>query len=567
MLQNNPELKSKIDQLWNKFGSGGISNPLTAIEQITYLLFMKRLDELDQKRQADAEWTGEKYTSKFEGFWIPPEYRARREEKDTDAEWAKKLEDEKRYQIEKRSLRWSEFKFYSPADRMLEHVQSKVFPFLKDLNGAESNFTHHMKNAVFIIPKPGLLVEAVKTIDEIFEVMEKDSRENGQAFQDIQGDVYEMLLAEIATAGKNGQFRTPRHIIKMMAELVQPQLGHKISDPACGTGGFLLGAYQYIVTQLAIKAGTKNLEPDEDGFVRTSVAAALTETAQNILQESLYGYDIDATMVRLGLMNLMMHGIDEPHIDYQDTLSKSYNEEAEYDIVLANPPFTGSIDKGDINENFQLSTTMTELLFVENIYRLLKKGGTACVIVPQGVLFGSGGAFRTLRQLLVERCDLKAVITLPSGVFKPYAGVSTAILLFTKVWGAQDKVAKPATEHVWFYEMVADGYSLDDKRSKQEGFGDLQDIIVQFHARDEATDTDRTAKCFMVPRTDIEAENYDFSLSRYKAEVFEEVQYDTPSVILERLLQVEVGDVDEAEFAKVQGGIVRQLLELKEMLG
>ena len=179
MLQNNPELKSKIDQLWNKFWSGGISNPLTAIEQITYLLFMKRLDELDQKRQADAEWTGEKYTSKFEGFWIPPEYRARREEKDTDAEWAKKLEDEKRYQIEKRSLRWSEFKFYSPADRMLEHVQSKVFPFLKDLNGAESNFTHHMKNAVFIIPKPGLLVEAVKTIDDIFEVMERDSRENG----------------------------------------------------------------------------------------------------------------------------------------------------------------------------------------------------------------------------------------------------------------------------------------------------------------------------------------------------------------------------------------------------
>lgn len=567
MLQNNPELKSKIDQLWNKFWSGGISNPLTAIEQITYLLFMKRLDELDQKRQADAEWTGEKYTSKFEGFWIPPEYRARREEKDTDAEWAKKLEDEKRYQIEKRSLRWSEFKFYSPADRMLEHVQSKVFPFLKDLNGAESNFTHHMKNAVFIIPKPALLVEAVKTIDEIFEVMEKDSRENGQAFQDIQGDVYEMLLAEIATAGKNGQFRTPRHIIKMMAELVQPQLGHKISDPACGTGGFLLGAYQYIVTQLAIKAGTKNLEPDEDGFVRTSVAAALTETAQNILQESLYGYDIDATMVRLGLMNLMMHGIDEPHIDYQDTLSKSYNEEAEYDIVLANPPFTGSIDKGDINENFQLSTTKTELLFVENIYRLLKKGGTACVIVPQGVLFSSGGAFRTLRQLLVERCDLKAVITMPSGVFRPYAGVSTAILLFTKVWGAQDKVAKPATEHVWFYEMVADGYSLDDKRSKQEGFGDLQDIIAQFHARDEATDTDRTAKCFMVPRTDIEAENYDFSLSRYKEDVFEEVQYDTPSVILERLLQAEVGDVDEAEFAKVQGGIIRQLLELKEMLG
>lgn len=552
MLQNNPELKSKIDQLWNKFWSGGISNPLTAIEQITYLLFMKRLDELDQKRQADAEWTGEKYTSKFEGTWIPPEER----------NWPVA----EQRPIDKRTLRWGEFKRMQ-AEEMLQHVQGKVFPFLKDLNGAESNFTHHMKNAVFIIPKPALLVEAVKTIDEIFEVMEKDSRENGQSFQDIQGDVYEMLLAEIATAGKNGQFRTPRHIIKLMAELVQPQLGHKIADPACGTGGFLLGAYQYIVTQLAINAGTKNLEPDEDGFVRTSVAATLTEKAQTILQESLYGYDIDATMVRLGLMNLMMHGIDEPHIDYQDTLSKSYNEEAEYDIVLANPPFTGSIDKGDINENLQLSTTKTELLFVENIYRLLKKGGTACVIVPQGVLFGSGGAFRTLRQLLVERCDLKAVITLPSGVFKPYAGVSTAILLFTKVWGAKDKVAKPATEHVWFYEMVADGYSLDDKRTKQDGYGDLQDIIAKYRARNPATDTDRTAKCFMVPRAEIEAESYDLSLSRYKQDVFEEVHYDAPGVILDRLIQAEVGDVDEAELAKVKSGIVRELLELKGMVG
>ena len=554
MLQNNPELKNKIDQLWNKFWSGGISNPLTAIEQITYLLFMKRLDELDQKRQSDAEWTGENYASKFEGSWIPPEYRSQPEPK--------------RFAIDKRTLRWSEFKRIQ-AEEMLQHVQGKVFPFLKDLNGAESNFTHHMKNAVFIIPKPALLVEAVKTIDDIFEVMEKDSRENGQAFQDIQGDVYEMLLAEIATAGKNGQFRTPRHIIKMMAELVQPQLGHKISDPACGTGGFLLGAYQYIVTQLAIKAGTKNLEPDEDGFVRTSVAAALTEKAQAILQESLCGYDIDATMVRLGLMNLMMHGIDEPHIDYQDTLSKSYDEEAEYDIVLANPPFTGSIDKGDINENLQLSTTKTELLFVENIYRLLKKGGTACVIVPQGVLFGSGKAFRDLRQTLVERCDLKAVITLPSGVFKPYAGVSTAILLFTKVWGRKDKVSKPATEHVWFYEMAADGYSLDDKRSKQEGSGDLQGIIAQYRARNAEADADRTAKCFMVPRTEIadEKNNFDLSLSRYKAEVFEEVQYDAPGVILDRLIQAEVGDVDATELAKVQGGIVRELLELRGMVG
>ncbi|ADU66436.1 N-6 DNA methylase [Desulfurispirillum indicum S5] len=554
MLQNNPELKSKIDQLWNKFWSGGISNPLTAIEQITYLLFMKRLDELDQKKQADAEWTGEPYTSKFAGQWIPPEYR--------DKEGADN------YAVDKRTLRWSEFKRMQ-AEEMLQHVQSKVFPFLKDMNGAESNFTHHMKNAVFIIPKPALLVEAVKTIDEIFEIMEKDSQEKGQAFQDIQGDVYEMLLSEIATAGKNGQFRTPRHIIKLMADLVRPQLGHRIADPACGSGGFLLGAYQYIVTELAKKAGAKDLQSDEDGFVRTSVAAGLTEKAQAILQASLFGYDIDATMVRLGLMNLMMHGIDEPNIDYKDTLSKSYLEEAEYDIVMANPPFTGSIDKGDINENLSLSTTKTELLFVENIYRLLKKGGTACVIVPQGVLFGSGGAFKTLRQMLVERCDLKAVITMPSGVFKPYAGVSTAILLFTKVWGPKDKVTQPATEHVWFYEMQADGYSLDDKRSKQEGYGDLQDIVAKFHARNPETDIDRTAKWFCVSRSEIadEKNNYDLSLSRYKEDVFEDVVYDKPADILKRLIEAEVGEADDAQLAKVQSGIVRELLELREMVG
>lgn len=568
MLQTNPELKSKIDQLWNKFWSGGISNPLTAIEQITYLLFMKRLDELDLKRQADADFIGEAYVSKFSGVWVPPEHRTKRTGSESALELVTIHANDRQYGIDKQTLRWSEFERMQ-AEEMLQHVQGKVFPFLKDLNGEESNFTHHMKNAVFIIPKPALLVEAVKTIDEIFEVMEKDSQEKGQAFQDIQGDVYEYLLSEIATAGKNGQFRTPRHIIKLMADLVQPQLGHKIVDPACGSGGFLLGAYQYIVTQLAIKAGTTGLTPDEDGFVRTSVAATLTEKAQDILSSSLWGYDIDATMVRLGLMNLMMHGIDEPHIDYKDTLSKSYNQEAEYDIVLANPPFTGSIDKGDINEALQLATTKTELLFVENIYRLLKKGGTACVIVPQGVLFGSGKAFKDLRQTLVERCDLKAVITLPSGVFKPYAGVSTAILLFTKVWGPKDKVTQPATEQVWFYEMAADGYSLDDKRSKQEGSGDLQDIIVKYHARSVADDTDRTAKYFMVPRTEIadEKNNYDLSLSRYKTDLLEEVHYDPPAVILNQLIQAEVGDMDEADLAGVQSGIVRELLELRSMVG
>ncbi|OWA77095.1 DNA methyltransferase [Klebsiella pneumoniae] len=556
MLQNNPDLQSAIKRLWDKFWSSGISNPLTAIEQITYLLFMKRLDELDHKRQDEGETSGEKYISKFAGTWIPPEERNR-----PVAE---------QHPIDKRTLRWSEFKKLQPEE-MLQHVRDKVFPFLKDLNGAESNFTHHMKNAVFIIPKSALLVEAVKAIDEIFEMMKRDSQEKGQAFQDIQGDVYEFLLSEIATAGKNGQFRTPRHIIKLMADLVQPQLGQRIADPACGTGGFLLGAYQYILTQLSLsqnlkRDNSKGSTHDEDGFFRTSVTAALTKKARILLQESLYGYDIDATMVRLGLMNLMMLGIDEPHIDYQDTLSKSYSEETKYDIVLANPPFTGSIDRGDINENLKLSTTKTELLFVENIYRLLKKGGTACVIVPQGVLFGSGKAFKELRQTLVERCDLKAVITLPSGVFKPYAGVSTAILLFSKVFGPGDKISKPATDYVWFYEMSSDGYSLDDKRNKLEGYGDLQDIIQKYHSRDEASDTDRTAKCFMVPRIDIEAENYDLSLSRYKEEIFEEVQYEQPEAILERLIQAEVGNVDKKVLNKVQSGILYELLELKGMI-
>lgn len=551
MLQNNPELKSKIDQLWNKFWSGGISNPLTAIEQITYLLFMKRLDDLDQKKQADAEWSDESYTSKFEGSWVPPEFRNQSEPE--------------KYAVDKQTLRWSDFKRMQ-AEEMLQHVQSKVFPFLKDMNGEESNFTHHMKNAVFIIPKPALLVEAVKTIDEIFGIMETDSQEKGQAFQDIQGDVYEMLLSEIATAGKNGQFRTPRHIIKLMADLVQPQLGQRICDPACGSGGFLLGAYQYIVTQLAVKAGANDLQPDEDGFIRTSVAAGLTENAQTILQGSLFGYDIDSTMVRLGLMNLMMHGIDEPHIDYKDTLSKSYTQEAEYDIVMANPPFTGSIDKGDIHSDFQIDTTKTELLFVEKIYRLLKKGGTACVIVPQGVLFGSGKAFKELRKLLIERCELKAVITMPSGVFKPYAGVATAILQFTKVWGPKESVNAPATQHVWLYQMISDGYTLDDKRTKSADYGDLQDIVTKYRSRDPEADTDRKSNCFMVSRSDIEAEGYDLSLGRYKEDDFEHIEYDPPADIIDRLILAEVGQASETDLANIDSGIVKELMALKGML-
>ncbi|MCD9510451.1 type I restriction-modification system subunit M [Photobacterium phosphoreum] len=565
MLQHNAELKSKINQLWDKFWSGGISNPLTAIEQMTYLLFMKRLDELDLKKQVDAEWTNEPYKSKFEGKWVPPELRSTIPEDASEKEKNElRTSDEAKHGVDRRSLRWSEFN-KKPAEQMLQHVQTKVFPFLKDLNGTESNFTHHMKNSVFIIPKPALLVEAVKTIDEIFVIMEKDA-EQGQNFQDIQGDVYEFLLSEIASAGKNGQFRTPRHIIKLLAELVQPQLGHKICDPACGTGGFLLGGYQYVVTQLALKAGTKGLIPDEDGFIRTSVASTLTPDTQAILDTSLFGFDIDGTMVRLGLMNLMMHGISEPQIDYQDTLSKSFEEEGQYDIIMANPPFTGNIDKGDINERFHSGTTKSELLFMENIYHLLKKGGTAGVIIPQGVLTGSTAAFKYVRKLLLERCNLTAVITMPSGVFKPYAGVSTAIMIFTKVWSIEDKITKPATENVWFYNMLQDGYSLDDKRTKSNGYGDLQDIVNNYNSREEFESLDRDNSYFYVSREEIEEQGYDLSFNNYKKNIFNEVSYEKPIDIINKLLKLELGLTPNSDLSVIQGGLVKDLLELKGMI-
>jgi type I restriction enzyme M protein len=341
-----------------------------------------------------------------------------------------------------------------------------------------------------------------------------------------------MLLSEIASAGKNGQFRTPRHIIKLMAELVEPKLGNKIADPACGTGGFLLGAYQYIVTGL--DKNKKKVTVDEDGFARSSVSGLLTKQVSDILNDSLYGYDVDVTMVRLGLMNLMMHGIDHPHIDYKDTLSKSFHDDGRFDIVMANPPFTGNVDKGDLSEEFTLGTTKSELLFVEKIYQMLRMGGSAAVIVPQGVLFGAGKAFVAARKILIDQCELKAVITLPSGVFKPYAGVSTAILIFTKAG---------ATENVWFYEMGSDGYSLDDKRTKLEGFGDLQDIVQKFKARDPKKEHDRKQKHFFVPKHEIVEQGYDLSLSRYKEDSFEEKTYAAPGEIFAKLhaLEAEIG--------------------------
>ncbi|MGV3631742.1 MAG: N-6 DNA methylase [Bacteroidota bacterium] len=503
------ELENKIQSLWDKFWSGGIANPLTAIEQITYLLFMKQLDELENTREKRANSPlnkkGEKYESLFEGpYWAPGKDPGKDEP------------------IDRATLRWKSFT-RMPAEEMLRHMQTNVFPFIQNLGGEQSHFTKHMRNAVFLIPKPSLLTEAVKTINEIYAELNKQKR-----YIDAQGDMYEFLLKQLKGAGKNGQFRTPTHLIEMMVELVQPKVGQRIADPACGSAGFLLGAYKYIISQHSTKK-----ETDENGFVRGSLGDLLMDKKlkERLEKETFYGFDIDSTMIRIGLMNLMMHGITEPKIDYTDTLSKRYNQDNFYDVILANPPFTGSVDKGDLNESFELDTTKSELLFLERIYKMLRIGGTAAVIVPQGVLFGSSKVHKQIRELLISRCELRAVISMPSGFFRPYTGVSTAILVFTK--GGE-------TGNVWFYNMQSDGLSLDDKREEltnkkgERDFGDLHRVIELFHAKKK--NSDRKDIHFDVPRSEIEANNYDLNFNRYHEEFVELEKHDSPQDILERLI-------------------------------
>lgn len=512
-MLNNKELKRLIDELWNKFWSGGIANPLTAIEQITYLIFMKRIDDLDLERKQKAEFSGEKYVSIFDGVFPEPTEEEKKE--------IKAGKPDKVNRVEKKTLRWSYFRNISPNEEKLRHVQEYVFPFIKQLGGENAHFTTYMKNAVFVIPTPSLLDQAIEIIENIFEEIKKDTNEH----QDIQGDVYEMLLNEIASAGKNGQFRTPRHIIQMVVELVRPQPNHRVGDPACGTAGFLLGAYQY----------TKKLLRDSGAL------ASMREEDKEIYEKQYKGYDIDVTMVRLGLMNLMMHGIDNPNIEYADALSKKFNhtELASYDIILANPPFTGNLNKGEIdNETLKISTTKTELLFIERIYTMLRKGGTAGVIVPQGVLFGSAKAFIEARKLMIERSQLKAVITMPSGVFKPYAGVATAVLIFTKIVHYEEPVPKNNDYDIWFYEMAGDGLTLDDKREPCD-INDIPDVIKEYHARDTNANNDRKAKHFFVPKKEIADNGYDLSFNSYKEEVFEEIPYDDPKDILKKLESIE----------------------------
>lgn len=498
-----PTMRSKIDTLWDRFWAGGIANPLSAMEQISYLLFMRRLDDEDQKRVEDASFTGQPYASLFAG----------------DFEWVRGQ------RVPASTLRWAHFRNL-PGEEMLAHVRDRVFPFLKLLRGEDQPFAAAMKDAVFIVPKASLLVEAVGLIDELYTEIERD-RQGGQTFHDTQGDLYEVLLSEIATAGKNGQFRTPRHIIQLMAELVDPRLGETVCDPACGTGGFLLGAWQHI---LKSHSSPKSRWTDESGFEH-GLGDTLTDERQwaALRSRTFFGFDFDTTMVRIGLMNLLLHGIDHPNLTYTDTLGKRFEESDRYDVVLANPPFKGSIDKGDISERLKLATTKTELLYVERILDLLRVGGRAAVIVPDGVLFGSSNAHRSLRERLLAEAELQGVVSMPSGVFKPYAGVSTAVLVFVK---------GGTTERVWFYDMSNDGYSLDDKRDKIAG-SDLPDLVARWKARDPAKDTDRSGKAFFVPLSQIVENKYDLSINRYKQVKYEVVEHESPRVILDRLKVLE----------------------------
>jgi len=459
------ELKSKIRKLWDKFWSGGISNPLQAIEQISYLIFMKKLEDRDILDEQNAVLKRAKYKSIFMGY---------------------------------ENCKWSVWSEYS-SDKILAHVRDVVFPFMRDLGEENSSYAKYMEDASFSLPTASLLIEAVNIINDL-HIKEQN--------QDTQGDIYEYLLSELQTAGKNGQFRTPRHIIKMMVDLARPEFGDRILDPACGTAGFLVNVYEYIL-KTNQKKGVSILTPQKKKILD---------------EESLYGYDIDRTMVRIAVMNLMMHGITNPKIVGEDTLSKRYNENGVYDLVLANPPFKGSINKSEKSDELTISTSKTELLFLELMYNSLSVGGRCTVIVPEGVLFGNSNAHKSMKKILLEKCRLDAVISMPSGIFKPYAGVSTAVLYFTK--------GEP-TEKVWFYKMEADGFSLDDKRTLQPDRNDIPKILEKFEKRFTEDNENRFEKHFFVSFEEIKEKDWDLSINRYKKEKEKEVNHRKSKVIIE----------------------------------
>lgn len=485
------ELRRRIDVLWTEFWQGGITNPLTVIEQITFLMYARLLDINETRDENRQKRTGKSFQRRFK-------------------------EDEQH-------LRWAHIR-HTPAEKIIPLVRDQVFPHFKTTAASGTAFAEFMKDAQLMIQKPGLLVKAVNMINEL-PLTEGDTK----------GDLYEYLLSKLTTAGINGQFRTPRHIIKKMVEMLEPKPTNVVGDPACGTGGFLVGVMEYLLqTYTSPEAVIQETDPETGATQKIYTGDLLEAHREHIRSHMFHGFDFDATMLRIAAMNLMLHGVDDPDIHYQDTLSTSFTEKFPeaanegFDVVLANPPFKGSLDFEDVHPLLlrQVKTKKTELLFVALILRMLKTGGRAAIIVPDGVLFGSSGAHQGLRKLLVDHNQLEAVISLPSGVFKPYAGVSTGILVFTK--GGR-------TDNVFFYDVHGDGFSLDDKRERREEEDDLPDCLVRWRERNPRKDTDRTAKAFFVPVQEIREANYELSLSRYQETVYEEEKYDPPRVILERM--------------------------------
>ena len=485
------ELKNRIDSLWDDFAAGGIVNPLTVIEQITYLMFIHDLDEADNKGSMEAMMLGISHESIFKD----------------------EVEVEGRT-VDGKQLKWSVFQDF-PAEKMFDVVKNEVFPFIINLhNDRESAYSKYMSDAIFMIPTPLLLSKVVEKLSDLFRMMKETKLDK----EDVRGDVYEYLLSKLNTAGRNGQFRTPRHIIKMMVELMQPKPDEIICDPACGTSGFLIAASEYLME-------------DEE---RKREVLFDKANKEHYLNHMFHGYDMDRTMLRIGAMNMMAHGIDNPCIEYKDSLSDQNEDKNKYSLVLANPPFKGSLDYDIVSPDLLkiCKTKKTELLFVTLFLRMLKIGGRCACIVPDGVLFGSSKAHKSIRKEIVENNRLEAVISMPSGVFKPYAGVSTAILIFTKTEAG-------GTDHVWFYDMQNDGLSLDDKRSPIEE-NDIPDIIERFHHLDAEMERKRTEQSFMVPKEDIVENDYDLSINKYKEVEYVPVEYPSTQEILTNLREIEM---------------------------
>lgn len=494
------ELKNKIDSLWEIFWTGGLTNPLDVIEQMTYLMFIRDLDDNDNIRAKEGAMLGLPYESIF------------LEEVDIGSR-----------KIKGEQLKWSVFHDF-PAQQMYSVVQEMVFPFIKNLHSnKESAYSKYMDDAIFKVPTPLMLSKIVDAMDELYEQMA------GLKNTDVRGDVYEYLLSKLANSGVNGQFRTPRHIIKMMVELLDPSAEDIICDPACGTSGFLVAAGEYL----------KENKKEEIFYNKAK--------KDHYMNSMFHGFDMDRTMLRIGAMNMMTHGIDNPFIEYRDSLSDQNPDRNKYSLILANPPFKGSLDYDIVSTDIlkKCKTKKTELLFVELFIQMLKIGGRCACIVPDGVLFGSSTAHKEIRKELIEDQRLEAVISMPSGVFKPYAGVSTGILIFTKT-------EHGGTDNVWFYDMQADGFTLDDKRSPTAE-NDIPDIIKRFHNRDKEQDRKRTDKSFMVPKQEIVDNEYDLSINKYKKVEYVATEYPPTSEIMAKIMEL------DAEATK-------ELNELKAML-